>query len=315
MAKLLLGLGELDDARDHELRDAADGLDVVCTDDKEEMAGLGSDVEVAARVPASLVSDLPNLKWYHNWFAGVEHLVDKEPFASGRVLLTNASGTHAEPMAEQFFAMLLSFARNLPAFVRAQDRREWLHGSMDDVFELDGLRLLIVGLGAIGRRIAELGAAFGMTVVGVRRNPDSSGKVRTVGPDSLLEELAKADVVINVAPLTPETEWLFDRTAFETMKNTCIFSNFGRGRSVDQEALVTALHQNEIHAALLDVTDPEPLSPDSPLWAMKNVLICPHTGGWTPRYLERTWPIFIENVRRYVAGSSLVNRIDVEASY
>ncbi|MFP4377313.1 MAG: D-2-hydroxyacid dehydrogenase [Spirochaetales bacterium] len=315
MAKLLLGLGELDEGRVKELLDAARGLEVVCTEDKEQMVNNADEVEVAARVPASVISSLPNLKWYHNWFAGVEHLVDKEPFASGQAVLTNASGTHAEPMAEQFFAMLLAYSRNLPAFVRAQQRREWLHGSMEDVFELDGKRLLIVGFGAIGSRIAELGSAFGMDVVGVRRSPDQSDRVPTVTPEALFDELAKADVVVNVAPLTPATERLFDRRAFERMKEGCIFSNFGRGKSVDQDALIEALSNNQIAAALLDVTEPEPLPADSPLWEMQNVLICPHTGGWTPRYLERTWPIFIENVRRYVDGSPLTNRIDIAAKY
>jgi phosphoglycerate dehydrogenase-like enzyme len=315
MAKLLLGLNQLDEARLRELQAASRDLEVVCTGDKEEISRISEEIEVAARVSPSLVAHMPNLKWYHNWFAGVEHLVDEEPFASGRVLLSNASGTHAEPMAQQFFAMLLSWARNLPAFVRAQDQHDWLKGSMEDVFELDGLRLLVVGLGAIGQRIAELGAAFGMSVVGVRRNPADSDGIAVVGPDKLMDELATADVVVNVAPLTPETNGLFDRAAFEAMKPTCIFSNLGRGKSVDQDALVAALRERVIAGALLDVTEPEPLPSDSPLWGMQNVLISPHTGGWTPRYLERTWPIFIENVRRYVNGSPLINRIDVTARY
>jgi phosphoglycerate dehydrogenase-like enzyme len=298
-----------------ELEEAAGPLGVLVTSSIDRIASQASEVEAAARVSTDTLKALINLRWYHNWFAGVEHLVSLPRFRDGHAVLTNASGTHAQPMAEQFFALLLAYGRNLPALFEAQQRGEWLKGSMSDVFELDGRTLLVIGLGAIGRRIAELGTAFSMNVIGVRKHPDGSEPVETIGAGDLFSYVGKADVIVSVLPFTEETDRFFDAGFFSTMKPGAIFSNFGRGTSVDQHALVAALDAGKLGAALLDVTDPEPLPPDHPLWKKDNVLITPHTGGWTSRYSERTWPTFVENVRRYVEGEPLINQIDVSAGY
>jgi D-2-hydroxyacid dehydrogenase (NADP+) len=314
MGTLLFGADSLADGEIREIGELT-GMRVVVTADRQEMESHLEDTEIAVRsVPTGLLERAPRLRWYQNWFAGVEHLVGLEVFSSGRAVLTNASGVHAEPMANQFFGMLLSSARNLPFHWDAQHGHEWSHRTMADVWELDGRTLVIAGYGAIGRRVGEIAAAFGMRVYGVRRKP-SPEAVLERGIEELRALCSEADVVLNLLPLTPATEQLFNEDLFSACKPGAVFSNFGRGRHVDQAALLRALDQGQISLALLDVTDPEPLPPDSPLWAHRRVMITPHTGGWTDRYHERTWPLFSENLRRFIAGKRLINVIDTVAGY
>ena len=302
-----------------ELRRAAAPLDVMITDDEALMRERAADIEVAAaRIPVGFLENAPGLKWYHHWFAGVEHLAHIKHFRDGATVVTNASGVHAEPIAEQFFGMLLSFARRLHVHFRNQPHREWSKNRMDDVFELDGMSLLVVGMGAIGRRIAELGLAFGMQVEAIRRSAvDDIVPVHSI--DALHDLLPRFDVVVCILPLTPQTRGIFARREFDLMKPTAIFSNFGRGKQVDQVALIDALltddPERRIGGALLDVTDPEPLPKDSPLWTAPNALIAPHVGGFTPRYTERAWPTFMENLGRYHRGDPMLNLIDFDLGY
>jgi phosphoglycerate dehydrogenase-like enzyme len=312
MGILLFGASSLSDEQLHELGEIS-RMRVVVTTDTDEIEKIIDEVEVAVRsVPYELFRRMPNLRWYQNWFAGVEHLVGLEAFQSGRAVLTNASGVHAEPMANQFFGMLLAHARNLRFHWSNQQKHNWEKTSMQDVYELDGKSILILGYGAIGRRIGEIARVFGMTVYGVRRSPSGSNESSL---KQLPDLLPRADVIVNVLPLTDETRHLCDSDFFAKCKPGAIFSSFGRGTQVDQEALLTALETNQIGVALLDVADPEPLPDTSPLWAHERVMITPHTGGWTDRYNERTWPLFIENVKRYATGESLINQIDVVAGY
>lgn len=312
MGTLLFGAESLSPEEKGEL-ERVSGLPVLVTADRSEMERMKDEVEVAVRrVPADVLEAMPHLRWYQNWFAGVEHLVELSVFRDGRARLTNASGIHAEPMTDQFFGMLLSRARNLRFHWKHQAEQAWEHQTMADVFELDRRTLLVIGYGAIGRRIGEVGRAFGMQVRGVRRRPEAAYEYSL---DQLPELLPEADVVVNVLPLTDRTNRLFDARFFAQCKGGAIFSNFGRGAQVDQDALLHALDSGHLSAALLDVTDPEPLPSESPLWLHERVMITPHTGGWTDRYHERIWPLFLENVRRYASGEELINTIDVVAGY
>ncbi|TVQ25099.1 MAG: D-2-hydroxyacid dehydrogenase [Spirochaetaceae bacterium] len=302
-----------------ELRRVAAPLQVLVTEDEALMRERAVDIDIAAaRIPVGFLESTPGIKWYHHWFAGVEHLAHIPHFHDGSTVVTNASGVHAEPMAEQFFGMLLSFARRLHVHFQNQPRHEWSKNRMDDVFELDGMSMLVVGMGAVGRRIAELGLAFRMQVEAIRRTAvDDIVPVHAI--DALGDLLPRFDVVVCILPLTAQTHRIFGRREFDLMKPTAIFSNFGRGKQVDQAALVDALSAADparrIGGALLDVTDPEPLPKDSPLWTAPNALIAPHVGGFTPRYTERAWPTFIENLGRYHRGEPMLNLIDFELGY
>jgi phosphoglycerate dehydrogenase-like enzyme len=213
--------------------------------------------------------------------------------------------------------MLLAFARRLPFAFRAQSRRQWRAPEGDNTFELAGQTVLIVGVGAIGERTAELCRALGMRVLGVRRSPENgvSGVEHMFAPADLLEALPEADFVVLTVPLTEETRGLIGPEELRTMQPSAYLINIGRGGTVQTDALVQALQAGQIAGAGLDVTDPEPLPEDSPLWDMPNVIITAHYSGSTPKYDERAMQIFKDNLRRYLAGEELQNQVDIELGY
>jgi phosphoglycerate dehydrogenase-like enzyme len=297
------------------LERAAKPLRVVITDDHDEQLSVLDDVVVAAReVAVEHLVAAPRLRWYHRWYAGVEDLAEIEDLRRKGVVITNARGVHAEPMAEQVFAMLLAFARRLHTSIRNQQFAQWKRLSSHELDELAGKTLLVVGFGAIGKRVAEIGRAFRMEVIGVSRTSTLPG-LRCVTIDQLAEVLPEADVVVCVLPLTPLTRKVFNASMFAAMKPGSWFVNVGRGGLVDHDALVQALRSGQIGAAGLDVTDPEPLPESSPLWSMDNVIISPHVGGFTPHYNDRAWPIFLDNLQRFHRNEELKNVVNLEAGY
>lgn len=185
-----------------------------------------------------------------------------------------------------------------------------------EVDELPGKTLCLVGLGVIGRRCASLGKAFGMRVIGVRRHPHPTPDVEQVfSTDALHDALAQADVVMVNLPSTPDTRRLFNHDAFAAMKSGGYFFNAGRGATVDTEALTEAVRNGTLCGVGLDVTDPEPLPLDHPLWSMPNVIITPHYSGARPHYLEHANRIFLENLQRFIAGEPLQFVVDKRTGY
>ena len=177
--------------------------------------------------------------------------------------------------------------------------------------------MLMLGAGAIGRRTATLARAFGMRVIAAkRRNLDRLGPFdQVVAWETFREYLQSADVVLNILPLTRETEHLFTQAEFKRMRPDSIFVNVGRGGTVIQEALEDALISGTIGGACLDVTDPEPLPASSPLWEMENVILTGHYAGFTPRYDERANALFMKNLELYLAGKSPENLVDRVRGY
>ena len=236
-------------------------------------------------------------------YAGYDHLPMAALEERG-VAVTTASGVHAPNAAEHAVGTLLAFVRGLPEGLRRQQRRQWRHFRVD---ELAGSTVAVVGLGAIGSAVVERLAAFEVEVVGVRRSPERGGPSAVddvVGSDALHEALSRADAVVLACPLTDATRGMIDAEAIETLGPDGIVVNVARGPVVDTEALIEALRGNELRAAALDVTDPEPLPADHPLWTFENVLVTPHNAGHTPAYYERLADVVAENVRR---GSSTGN--------
>ncbi len=289
------------------------------TDRKENIEPLLGEVEVAAgHLPPEMLARMPNLRWYQQWGAGADWLLKHPELAARDFILTNASGVHAIPISEHILAYMLAFARCLPQAIRAQEQHRWERDSDSlPVFELAGKTLLLVGVGAIGRRTAQVAKALGMRVLGVRHDAGKSapGIERMVPTRELLSVLPEADFVALTIPLTKETRGLFGADAFAQMKPTAYFINIGRGGTVDEPALVHALQAGQIAGAGLDVFATEPLPPDSPLWDMQNVIITAHYSGGTPQYHERAMGIFIENLERYLKGEKLKNVVDKKRGY
>lgn len=291
---------------------------LVVTDREEEFEPLLGEIEVAAgHFPSNCILRASRLRWYQQWGAGVDWLMRHPEIAALDFLLTNASGVHAIPISEHILTFLLAFARGLPAAIRDQQQHLWQSNGHNELFELAGKTMLLVGVGAIGRRTAQVAGALGMRVLGVRSDPSKTvpGIERMYSPQELEKALPEADFVVLTIPLTPDTRGLFGARSFAQMKPSAYLINIGRGGTVDEPALIQALQNGQIAGAGLDVFASEPLPPDSPLWNMPNVIITAHYSGLTPHYDERAMDIFIDNLERYVKGEPLRNLVDKKRGY
>jgi phosphoglycerate dehydrogenase-like enzyme len=219
------------------------------------------------------------------------------------VRVTNAPGLHAPPIAEYVFAQLLSLTKRVREHAALQARRDY---NPLDADELRGKTLGILGFGGIGRATARIARAFGMHVIAVRRTTGSDSDVdQMFTPDRLDEMLASSDVVLVAAPLTPETRGLLDARRLSQMRPDAVLVNVARGAIVDEAALVDALRQRRLCAAILDVQEREPLPPDSPLWALERCIVTAHDSGRSPHTLDRGVSFFLENLERFVARMPL----------
>jgi phosphoglycerate dehydrogenase-like enzyme len=265
-----------------------------------------------------VVAGADALVWIQIFSAGAERCLAVDDVGSGRILLTNMQKIVSPVIGEHAIALMLSLTRGLTQQAKTMPEGNWNQSIGDDIgmLSVDGKTALVVGLGGIGMAAAKRAAALGMRVIATR-NSSRSGPdyVDYVGlSDELLELAAQADVVINALPLTPKTEGLFDAVFFDTVKPGVFFVNVARGASVVTDDLVAALADGRVAGAGLDVTDPEPLPADHPLWRMPNVIITPHI-AWYGNNRERRVALTRENIRRFIAGDAVLNVVDPERGY
>ncbi|MCA1670058.1 MAG: D-2-hydroxyacid dehydrogenase [Thermomicrobia bacterium] len=270
---------------------------------------------------ASLTPDLLNqaskLRWVAATSAGVENL-PIDALAERDILLTNFSGIAAPNIAEHVLAMMLAFARGLRPLFHQQDQHQWPESDAAlPTFELGGQTLGIIGMGEIGQQLARKAHGIGMRVLAIQRRPDRKPAyvARLLTGDALPELLAESDHVCLCLPLTSATKYTIDRDELAQMQRTAYLYNIGRGGLINQEALISVLRGGTLAGAGLDVTTPEPLPADSPLWEMPNVLITGHTAASTPHYWERGMDLLVENIRRFLAGDQLRDAVDIKAGY
>ena len=252
----------------------------------------------------------PKLKWLNTFGAGVEDF----PLAYLRekdVVFTNGAGVNDIAVAEYVILGMLVLAKKYHEVVRAQDRSEWLADAPGKM-ELDGTRALIVGAGAIGKRVAAMLAPFGVEVAEVRRSACEGA----LGMDDWRARLGEFDWVIVAVPATAETDRMFGAKEFAAMKKGASILNFARGRVIDQDALMAAVRSGHLGGAFLDVTDPEPLPADHPLWTCENVHITQHLSGRSQASLfRRASERFLENLPRWRAGERLIGQVDLSLGY
>ncbi|QYB01900.1 D-2-hydroxyacid dehydrogenase [Rhodococcus sp. USK10] len=254
-----------------------------------------------------------SLQWLHIAAAGVDPVMFPEARDSD-VTITNSRGVFDGAIAEYVLAQILSFAKDLPGSLRLQQSHTWQHRESE---RIAGRTALIVGTGPIGRAIARLLRAAGMKVSGSGRtargaDPDFGTVTDT---EDLPQQLADADYVIAVAPLTEQTRHLFRDTTFAAMKPGARFVNVGRGELVRTDDLVAALRAGTIAGAALDVFDTEPLPADHPLWDMPNVSITPHNSGDFAGWRNDLVTVFTDNFERWVTGYPLENVVDKHLGY
>ena len=283
------------DTRDYAVALRAEGLSVAYASTPAEERRLVAEAPVVTgvRVDEGLIEEFEGVKLFAAASSGTGHLPTDEMTDRG-VAVTNASGIHAPGIAEQVCAHLLTFARHLHRAPRRQERQEWRHWQAGELY---GSTVTVVGQGAIGTAVVERLAPFGVETVAVRHSPEKGGPAdEVVGYDAVHDALAQTDYLALACPLTDETEGLVDGAALATLPPEAVVVNVARGGVVDQGALAEALGAEAIRGAALDVTDPEPLPSESPLWRLESCLITPHVGGSTPRHWERLAAIVAENV-------------------
>jgi phosphoglycerate dehydrogenase-like enzyme len=320
-AEILYVGGRFTREQQDELARIAPRLRIVLNPTPEQLLALAPQARAidARYATDEFLARAPKLVWIQAMSAGVERLVSRPSIAGNdRIVLTNQRGASGPAIADHAFAMLLALTRNLRGEFEAQAAARW---SRDEPatrpIALADKTMLVVGLGGIGSEVAQRAHGFGMHVIATRRSDTPSPDwVEQVGrPDELLTLLPRADVVVICVPLTKETEHLFDERAFAAMRPGSYLVNVARGRIVDTAALVHALESGRLVGACLDVTDPEPLPKESPLWAMRNVVITPHVASDAEISEQRSWALLKENLRRFAAGEPLLNVVDVKAGY
>ena len=253
------------------------------------------------------------LKWIQSSAAGLDHCLTPETIAT-EIVVTSASGLFADPVAEQTLALLLGCLRGLPVFFRAQQKREFIRRPTRDLTQTT---IGIVGLGGNGLRIAEVLRPFRGRIIAtdmfVNEQP---GVVDELWPaDQLDRLLAESDVVILCAPLNGQTQGMIAAAQLAKMKRSSILINVARGPLVVEKDLVAALESKNLWGAGLDVTEVEPLAPESRLWDLPNVIITPHVGAQSAQRAEETTKLVCENLRRYFAGRPLINLVDKRLGY
>ncbi|HXQ60464.1 MAG TPA: D-2-hydroxyacid dehydrogenase [Acidimicrobiales bacterium] len=310
------GLAELIDKGmlDPGLRHVVVGDDPV---DGDDAAG----VEVLWRyhLPADRVrrciDELPDLKWVHSDYVGVEELPLRE-LAKRGILLSNGAGIAARPMAEWVVLAILSAAKQLPRFVRQSDAGVWEVG--DALAELRGAVVLILGLGAVGTAAAEMLEAFGVEVRGCTRKPRSGtprGVTRLVVGETWRDELGDADYVVCALPLTAATTNMLDGDAFRAMKTGAYVINVARGGLIDDDALIAALESGHLGGAVLDAFVDEPLPDGHPLWRRADVLVLPHVTWSSDHTLDDFRWRFAAQLRTWLGGGTPADLVDLDAGY
>ena len=308
---------------------------------KEEILSISSDIELV-EIPAHLVDDVkgfhailaeggnrthypgeldwvdylkfftPTLKWVQLCSTGFSDNVTLDVL-QGTVTLTNAPGLHTIPIAESVLAAILDHAKRLRQRRIDQENRDWNRLENE---ELHGRTVLFVGLGQIGKLAASLCKVFGMKVIGTKQRVESVENVDAVFPvNELLKHLPEANYVVLALPHTSETEHLLGEEEFRAMNESAYMINIGRGKVVDESAMVRALRENWIAGAYLDAFVEEPLPTSHQLWDLENVLLVPHDSHSSPHIGDRMVDIFCANLRRFVSGEPLENVCDPEKGY
>jgi phosphoglycerate dehydrogenase-like enzyme len=284
----------------HDLQTLLPGIEVVVArSEAETLANVGGADAIIGSCYRNVIDAAKDAIWVQVFSAGVDRCVGADRIADGSAVLTNMQKMSSPVIGEHVVALSLSLARRIPQFAKNMPGGEWHRRSdlSSGMLSVAGRTMLVIGLGGIGTEAARRAAALDMRVIGTRRSSRE-------GPD----------FVVNALPLTTETTGLLDEKFFSAAKHGAFLINVGRGRTVVTDDLVAALESGQIAGAALDVTDPEPLPADHPLWQMDNVIITPHVASRDSNRV-RHMILLKENLRRFAAGDALLNVVDPELGY
>lgn len=289
-------------------------LDIVLKPEELEKIIQEAEILVAFPCKKDIILEGKKLKWVQALSVGVDAFPLEELMAQGAVV-TNGKGIHRIHMAEYAIAAMVMLARNVHIFMRRQFEGNWDRRS--DQGEINGATLGILGLGTIGQEVARKAAFMGMRVIGLKNNPSPIPYVeRVVGMDDIGWLFRESDYLVNLLPGTPDTEHMVDASLLNQMKPSACLINMGRGSTVKEEDLITALEEGKIRAFWSDVFEQEPLPENSPLWRMENVVITPHICGESTKYMEKAMDIIGHNLKVYQTGEGdMINVVDPQKGY
>jgi len=296
------------------LQQIAPGSRIIIIDQPSDLAEKASAADVLILWPHAVPDilaffrDTATLRWVHLFTSGVDSLVNSEAGNNPNYRITSTKGIHGYPISDHVLAFIFTFLRQFHAAAAAQREHRWRFGALSvDCREMAGLTVGIIGVGNIGLEVARKCKLLGMTVLGAKRHSIQNEWLdHCYAIDELDRLLEQADFVVLSLPLTDDSKQMIGRRELQAMKKSAILINIARGGVVDQQALIEALQSGEIAGAGLDVTDPEPLPPDNPLWDMPNVIITPHISAQSPQYMDRAIEVIGENLRRFIADEPLL---------
>ncbi|GIW03745.1 MAG: hydroxyacid dehydrogenase [Thermomicrobiales bacterium] len=299
------------------LRDVPN-LEIVIATTPEEAVRHAADADVIYARPTRELLAVTKARWIQSPSAGVDFLLGLPELVESDIILTNTRGAHGPSIAEHVFALLLALTRCLPTCWEWQKAHHW--GRAEGYRlprEIKGSTIGIIGYGAIGRSVAQRAVAFEMNVLAVDAVPGSGAPYcEEVWPvDRLADLLRASDVVVVAAPYTKQTHHLLGEAEIAMMKPDAYLITVSRGGIIDEAALVKAMQSGHLAGAGIDVTEREPLPPDSPLWDLPNVIITPHLAGSSAQKERRCVEILRENLLRYQRGEPLINVVDKRAGY
>jgi phosphoglycerate dehydrogenase-like enzyme len=264
--------------------------------------------------PKEMLRRAPKLRWVQSTSSGIGPMLENIGVAASDLIVTNAAGIHAQPLAEFVITAALYFTKEIPRLnaLKAEKRWERYCGH-----EIAGKRMIVIGMGGVGRRVADLAAGLGIEVIGHRRSSGEipPGVTRMVDLDGLDAALPEADFLVMIAPDTPLTRNMIDRRRLELLPERAVVINIGRGSAIDEPAMIEMLASGRLRGAGLDVFAKEPLPTTSPLWDLPNVLIVPHSASTVYPENDRLVDLFIENLHRYLDGRPMINVFNRERRY
>ncbi len=298
------------------------GVEVVNLPDYElvDKEIVDAKIVIAWSIKPAQIAAAKKLTWIHSPAAAVHQLMFPE-LINSEIILTNAREVHGPVVAEHVMALIFALAKKIPASTLLQQKHVWgqqiLWDELPRIREVAGATLGMIGLGSIGRPVVKSAKALGMRVIAVREHPEkgSEGADEVVGPSQIDEIFRRSDYIVLAAPVTESTKAIANVERLALMKSDACLINVGRGPLVDENALSAALRGKKIGGAAIDVFLKEPLSADSPLWDVPNLLITPHTAALTDKLWERHHALFSANLRRYLAGESLLAVVDKTKGY
>lgn len=305
----ILVLTEFDHDKKEILKDIAKGHKLYFYENREnEIEDKSIFDAIIGNPKPKTIKSYSSLKWLQTQSAGVDWYLTEG--ISDEVIITNSVGAYGLPVSEHMLAMLLLLLKNLDSYVLNQKEHKW--NKITEYRSVDGLNILILGLGDLGKEFAKRVHALGATVTAIKRNTDISLPYveKVVSMDDYYEELENADVVINFLPKTDETYHIIDKKAISHMKDGVIILNGGRGSAINEKDLIDGLNSGKVYKAGIDVCENEPLKEDSPLWDAKGLFITPHTAGnyVLKQTKDKIFEIVTENLKRFCNGEDLINK-------